>query len=188
MKAGETLYVKSGGEWRSWLKRHSRTKKEIWLIYYKKQSGKPRISYDDAVEGALCFGWIDGIVKRIDDEKFMQRFTPRRRGSGVSELNKERIRRLAKNGKMERQGFEAIAEVFDLSKDKASDLKIAPDVLKRLKSNEKAWKNFQAFPDYYKKIRIAYVETGRRSEENFLKRLDYFIRMTEKNKRFGTLK
>ena len=188
MKAGETLYVKNGREWRSWLEKHSETKNEIWLIYYKKQSGKPRISYNDAVDEALCFGWIDGIVKRIDDEKFMQRFTPRRKGSGVSEINKERIRRLAKNKKMTKQGFKAIAETFDLSKDKASDLKIAPDVLKRLKSNKKAWKNFQAFPDHYKKIRMAYVETRRRDGEKFLKSLDYFIRMTEKNKKFGMIK
>ncbi|MFA5084009.1 MAG: hypothetical protein WC475_01310, partial [Candidatus Paceibacterota bacterium] len=81
MEIGKTFYSKDGNSWRRWLIKNSKSKKEIWLIYYKKSSGKPRISYNDAVDEALCFGWIDSIVKSIDDEKFAQRFTPRRRGS-----------------------------------------------------------------------------------------------------------
>ena len=69
------LYVTNRKEWRGWLKRHYKSKKDIWLVYYKKRTGKPRISYNDAVEEALCFGWIDSIVRTLDDDKFAQRFS-----------------------------------------------------------------------------------------------------------------
>ena len=77
MKTTETLYVTNRDDWRSWLEQNYTIKKEIWLIYYKKHSRKPRIPYDDAVEEAICFGWIDSIIQKIDEEKFAQKFTPR---------------------------------------------------------------------------------------------------------------
>ncbi|MCK4440294.1 hypothetical protein KAU85_04855, partial [Candidatus Bathyarchaeota archaeon] len=77
MKTTGKLYVTNRDDWRAWLRRNHDAKKEVWLIYYKKHTGKPRIPYDDAVEEALCFGWIDSIIKKIDDEKFAQKFTPR---------------------------------------------------------------------------------------------------------------
>ena len=91
--------------------------KEIWLIYYKKSSNKPRISYNEAVEEALCYGWIDSIIKSIDHEKFAQRFTPRTPRSNLSEMNKERIRRLIKQKKMKDVGLKAISHAFDKTKD-----------------------------------------------------------------------
>src|SRR5207247_11176130 len=93
-----TLYVTNPDEWRSWLTKHYQSETEVWLIYYKKHSGRPRIPYDDAVEEALCFGWIDSIGKRMDDEKFAQKFTPRRDRTKWSELNKRRVRKLIREG------------------------------------------------------------------------------------------
>jgi uncharacterized protein YdeI (YjbR/CyaY-like superfamily) len=81
MEITRTLYVTKRDDWRKWLKQNYLKEREIWLIYYKKSSGKPRISYDDAVEEALCFGWIDSTAKSIDNEKFAQRFSPRRSNS-----------------------------------------------------------------------------------------------------------
>ena len=92
-------------EWRDWLSQHGQSETEVWLIYYRKDSGRPRIPYDDAVEEALCFGWIDSIVKRMDDEKFAQKFTPRRYGSRWSELNVRRVRKLMKEGRMTEAGL-----------------------------------------------------------------------------------
>ena len=83
----ETFYPKNRGEWRNWLSQHHATKKEIWLVYYKKHTGKLTVTYQDAVLEALCFGWIDGIEKRIDDERFAGRFTPRRPKSNWTETN-----------------------------------------------------------------------------------------------------
>src|SRR6266853_6032712 len=98
MEIGTTLYVKDRRQWRSWLARHHRTAPEIWLIYYKKHSGKPRIPYGDAVEEALCYGWIDTTVKTLDAERFVQRFTPRKQRSNWSGPNLVRVRRLIAQG------------------------------------------------------------------------------------------
>jgi len=96
MKITETLYVTNRKDWRKWLVDNHKTKKEIWLIYYRVKSGKPRISYDDAVCEALCYGWIDGIIKKVNEESFAQRFSPRRPNSLFSQMNKERVRDLIK--------------------------------------------------------------------------------------------
>src|SRR3954463_8628219 len=94
MDVGKTLYVKTRAEWRRWLAKHHAPAPEIWLIYYKKSSGKPRIPYNDAVDEALCYGWIDSLTKPIDDKRWAQRFTPRRKTSTLSDMNRERVRRL----------------------------------------------------------------------------------------------
>src|SRR2546425_13099589 len=94
MKLGKTYYTKNRRGWRAWLAKHHRTAPEIWLIYYKKDSGKPRIPYNDAVEEALCYGWIDSILKPVDADRYAQRFSPRRPRSRLSEMNRERVRRL----------------------------------------------------------------------------------------------
>src|ERR1041385_544363 len=109
VKVGKTLYVKTGAEWRRWLRANHKTAGEIWLIYYKKDSGKPRIRYNDAVEEALCYGWIDGISKPIDPKKYTQRFSPRKKTSRLSDMNRERVRRLIKAGRMTKAGMAAIA-------------------------------------------------------------------------------
>lgn len=116
MEITKTLYLTNRNQWRKWLSQNKNKEKEVWLIYYKKDSGKPRIPYDDAVEEALCYGWIDSTVKSIDSEKFAQRFTPRRNTSILSDLNKERIEKLIKNRKMTLSGLKAVSHVFDISK------------------------------------------------------------------------
>ena len=187
MKLGKTLYVANRKDWRSWLAKNSGKEKEIWLIYYRKSSSKPRIPYNDAVEEALCFGWIDSNLKGINEQKFAQRFTPRKATSALSEMNKERIRRLIKEKKMTPAGLKAISKVFDKSKDEK--LKIAPDILKALKADRQAWKNFQKFPEGYKKVRIGFIESRRRhGDAVFQKSLLHFIKITAKNKKFGLVK
>ena len=172
--------------WRLWLAKNHAKEKEIWLVYYRKSSGKPRIQYNDAVEEALCYGWIDSIVKRVDNDRFAQRFTPRRPKSPVSEMNKERIRRLIKEKKMTPVGLDAVSKVFDKSKDEEEGFTIAPDIMKVLKADVLAWKHFQNFPEGYKKVRIGFIESRRRHGDGvFQKSLQHFMRMTAKNKKFG---
>ena len=100
MEIGETIDVATGDEFRKWLEKHHQTKKEIWLIQYKKATKKPSINYVDAVEEALCFGWIDGLEKTMDAERYALRFSPRRPKSNWTETNKERARKLIAEGKM----------------------------------------------------------------------------------------
>jgi len=108
VKVGQTLYAKNRMEWRRWLANNHKSAAEIWLIYYKKISGKPRVPYNDAVEEALCYGWIDSILKPIDGHKYAQRYSPRRKTSRLSEMNRERVRRLIKAGRMTKAGLAAI--------------------------------------------------------------------------------
>ena len=100
MEIGETLLVTSRQEWRTWLSQHHREQKEIWLIYYKKSSGKQSVTYEESVQEALCFGWIDGAFKGIDAETYAGRFTPRRAKSPWADSNRERVKHLLADGLM----------------------------------------------------------------------------------------
>jgi uncharacterized protein YdeI (YjbR/CyaY-like superfamily) len=110
VEIGETLLVHSAAEWREWLMQYHSEKKEIWLIYYKKTSGKTGISYEESVEQALCFGWIDGAFKGIDAETYAGRFTPRRAKSQWSESNRARVARLISDGRMTEVGLAVVPE------------------------------------------------------------------------------
>src|SRR5512146_1141025 len=94
------LEVDSRAEWRSWLRKNHRSAKEVWLVFHRKSSGKQRISYNDAVEEALCFGWIDSILHSLDDTRFAQRFSPRKPNVPYSPANQERLRKLIAQGKI----------------------------------------------------------------------------------------
>ncbi|MFH0888325.1 MAG: YdeI/OmpD-associated family protein [Planctomycetota bacterium] len=189
MELGETLYAKDRKSWRAWLAKNHRSKKEIWLVYYRKETGKPRISYNDAVDEALCYGWIDSIVKRVDCERFAQRFSVRRKTSGLSQANKERVRNLISRDKMTRAGLDALAHVFDPVNDKPERFTVPDDILNRLKSDKQAWRNFRGLPARYRRIRIAYIENRRlHGKEAFRRSLLNFIKMTAQNKRFGFIK
>jgi uncharacterized protein YdeI (YjbR/CyaY-like superfamily) len=185
MELGKTLYLKNRREWRRWLARNHTKEKEIWLVYYRKATGKPRIPYNDAVEEALCFGWIDSIQKGIDAERFAQRFSPRKAGSNLSEANKERIRRLIREKKMTAAGLAAVAGTFDPQE----KLKVSDDILKALKADPAAWKNFLKLPEGYRNVRIGYIESRRRhGKEMFQKSLQHFIKKTAANKRIGYIR
>jgi len=105
MDVGETLLVETRRAWRTWLARHHRTKGEIWLVAYKKGSGKRSLDYDAAVEEALCYGWVDGLTKRVDGEHYVIRFSPRRGGSNWAESNRARVRTLMAAGRMRKAGL-----------------------------------------------------------------------------------
>ena len=100
MPITKSIYFATRGEWRDWLEKHHQSETEIWLIAFKKHTGRPSIPYGDAVEEALCFGWIDSIVKKLDEEKFAQKYTPRRDWKKWSDSNKKRMRQLIADGKM----------------------------------------------------------------------------------------
>jgi uncharacterized protein YdeI (YjbR/CyaY-like superfamily) len=187
MNVGTTLDVRNRREWRSWLSKNHSTAKEIWLIYYKKDSGKKRISYNDAVEEALCYGWIDSIAKAHDAQSWVQRFSPRRPKSMLSELNKERMRKMIKAKKMLRVGLERVAHHLTSNSLQPKRFIFPADILNAVRKNPTAWKHYQRFPLAYRRIRIGWIDDSRERPEYFKKRLQYFIAMTEKNKRFGTI-
>jgi uncharacterized protein YdeI (YjbR/CyaY-like superfamily) len=179
--AKSTLYVTSRREWRAWLKKHHKSEPEVWLVYYKKHSGKPRITYNDAVEEALCFGWIDSTVNTLDADRFAQRFSPRKPKSKYSQANKERLRALAKQRKLMPEVLASAQAIIA----EEGQFQIPVDIITAIKASPRAWRFFKSFSPAYVRIRISFIEGARKRPEEFRKRLRYFIRMTEKGKQFG---
>lgn len=180
MEITRTLIVKNRAEWRNWLKKNYKTEKEIWLVFYNKASGKSRLPYDVAVEEALCFGWIDSIVKKIEKDSHVQRFTPRNPKSSYSQLNKERMKKLLKQKKV-------IASVRKTLGDLENARFVFPlDITDEIMKNKIAWKNYQKFSEPYKRIRIAFIDGARKRPDVFKQRLNYFIKMTTQNKQYGS--
>ena len=186
MKITETVYAKDRTEWRRWLAKNHKRKHEIWLIYYRKATGKKRIPYNDAIEEALCYGWIDSTAKKIDGERFAQRFSKRRPDSELSQMNLERVRKLIAQKKMTKAGLAAIAHVFNPKDAAPASFVIPPGILKALKSDKTVWRNFKKYPESYKRVRVAYVESRKRhGMRRYRDSLKHLIKMTAENKLFG---
>ena len=173
------LHLTTRTEWRNWLKKNFKTESEAWLVYYKKGTGKPRIQYNDAVEEALCFGWIDSIVRKVDDKSIIQRFSRRSLKSKYSQANKVRLRSLVKEKKVHKEVLESLGAIL-------KEKYVMPnDIILSIKTNRLAWKNFQKYSPQYQEIRIAFIDGARKRPNEFSKRLNYFIKMTEENKVIG---
>lgn len=179
MNIGETLYASNRKDWRAWLAKNFDKKHEIWLILPHKNSDKPRIPYNDAVEEALCFGWIDSTVKKWDEKSSVQRFSPRNPKSPVSQPNKERLRWLVQQ-KMLHPTMKDIAE--KVLKEK---FVFPPDIIDVIKNDAEAWKNYRKFSPAYIRIRVAYIDAARKRPEEFKKRLANFLEKTKQNKQIG---
>lgn len=176
-----TLRAKGRREWRAWLEKNHGKCSEIWLVYYKKSSGKPRIPYEDAVEEALCFGWIDGKTRRIDEACYAQRFTPRRPRSSWNRANIKRAERLIAEGKM------AAAGLVAFHSEKRRDTPAMPTEMPkefeaRFQRQSAAWKNFQNFPPYYRRMTSGWVASAKK-EETRLSRLSKLIEFSARNER-----
>ena len=179
MDIGKTLYVKDREDLREWLESNFKKEKEIWLVYPTVNSGEPRIPYNDAVEEALSFGWIDSTVKRLDENSSVQRFSPRNPVSKYSQANIERLKRLNKEGRVHSSVRESVEKLLK------KKFVFPPDITRAIKKNSKAWRNYQNFSPAYRRIRVAYIEGARNRPAEFEKRLNNFIRMTERNRLIG---
>ncbi len=179
MEITETFYAATSREWRSWLEEHHGDRAEIWLIGYRKEAGKPFVAYEDAVKEALCFGWIDSIRKRLDHQRWAQRFTPRREGSPISQTNQERLARLLDSGRV----IPSVAS--GLGGLRPQDYAIPNDIVRALKAVPGAWDHWRSFSPAYRRIRSAYVDGSRGRPAVFAKRLDHLVRKTAEGKQFG---
>jgi len=173
------LEVSKRSEWRAWLRRRYRTDKEIWLVFYKKHTGRPRVSYNDAVEEALAFGWIDSVAKKLDEDRYAQRFTPRK-SKYYSEPNVARLRAMAAKGKIMPEVLEKVRPLLVEKR-----VRVPADILAALKADPETWKNFRAFSDSYKRIRIGYIEGARDRPDQLAKRLGNFLKATKANRLIG---
>ena len=176
MTTDKILSIETRTEWRNWLQLNFNIENEVWLVYAKKSTGEQRIQYNDAVEEALCFGWIDSTNKTFDKDHTIQRFTPRQSKSSYSQPNKERLKWLAENNLIHHSFLKTVQEI--ISKEYVFPL----DILAEIKKDKTAWKNYNDFSDSYKRIRIAYIDSARKRPEEFAKRLIHFMQKTRDNK------
>lgn len=184
MDITEVYYPRNRAEWRAWLAQNYLSASEIWLITPNKASGKDRVPYDDAVEEALCFGWIDGIAKKFDADSSAQRFTPRKKKSNLSELNRQRIWKLQQQGLILPLGVELIKDQLGSPND---PLDIPTFIEEALRQDPVVWENFQQFSHFYRRLRVGWVlECLKQRPDEALKRLEYLVKMTAQNKRYGT--
>ena len=187
MELNSALSFKNRDEWRKWLEKNHRKEKEVWLVHYKKHVGKIGIQLEEAVEEALCFGWIDGKLRKVDKERFILRYSPRKVNSVWSKLNRERVERLMKAGKMTAAGLSIIEEAkkrgswnqayTNLKRDR-----IPPDLRKALAEDKRALDNFQRFANSYRNMYIHWVKsatTGKTRRE----RIEKVVKQASQNKK-----
>lgn len=189
MSKVKPLYVTGRKQWRAWLKTHHASEREVWLIYYKKHTGKPRIPYDDAVEEALCYGWIDTTVKRMDDERYMQKFTPRKPRSVWSKHNKERAEKMIKAKRMTRTGMARIEDAkrsgaWDHADQREQPKRVPSELKKALAANKAAARNFENLAPSYRRDYIGWLMSAKR-EETRRRRIREIVRLVSQNKKPG---
>ena len=188
--AGEQAHFVNRAEWRAWLEENHATAKEAWLIIYKKHTGKASLSYEEAVEEALCFGWIDGVLKPIDDEKYALRYSPRQKGSVWSETNKRRVAKLIKQGRMTEAGLAKVKEAKANGEWRAATLRedtanIPDDLRQALKANSLARHNFDRLAPSHKRQYIYWI-TSAKTDKTRQRRIAETIRLVAENKRPGS--
>ena len=162
----DEVYIKTRDEWRDWLGRHHDTSKGVWLVHYKKPTGRPSLEYDALVEEALCFGWIDSIIKKVDDERYLRKLTPRKPNSRWSESNKKRIVKLEKAGLMTAIGKARVKEARASGAwDQPPSSSAMPKELERaLRGNAKANSFFDQLAPSYRKQFIGWIGDAKREE------------------------
>ena len=189
MTKNHRIYLSSREEWRYWLEKNHLSKKEIWLIYYKKHTGKPRIPYDDAVEEAICFGWIDSLIKRIDEDTYCQKFTPRKTSSSWSELNKQRVKKMIALGRMTPYGLakvEAAKTSGEWNKKPRPDslFTMPAELIKALSINQVAKMNFNGFSPATQRNFMGWINSAKQLQTK-TNRIEQTVQMAEQNKKLG---
>ena len=170
------VYFHDRKDWRNWLLNNFEKEKEVWFVFPTVSSKEIGVSYNDAVEEALCFCWIDGVAGTLDEYHQLRRFTPRRKGSDYSRLNIERLIHLDSQGLIHPIIRDSIKEIIN------KPFAFPEDIVNKIKEDEIAWTNYQKFTDSYKRIRVAYIDDARNRPEEFKKRLLNFIKKTRENK------
>lgn len=175
------LQIEHRVEWRRWLGANHNKYSAVWLVTFKKATGKPNISYDEAVEEAICYGWIDGKRKSIDDERHAYRFTPRKVDSKWSELNIRRAKQLLESGQMTEAGIAAF-EGHETRKSPALPTQLPKKLQIIFESNQEAWNNFTRFPESYQKICIQWIASAKQ-ESTQQRRLESVISHSALNRK-----
>jgi uncharacterized protein YdeI (YjbR/CyaY-like superfamily) len=187
----EPLFFASPAEWRRWLAAHYKSAHELWVGFHKRASGTPSITWPEAVDEALCYGWIDGLRKSIDSRRYKIRFTPRRAGSIWSAVNVRRVKELTRRRRMRAAGVRAYrartpAKTAIYSFEQRSKATLPPAYRRQLEANATAWRFFQSQAPWYQRTAIFWVISAKR-EETQHKRLRILIEDSARKSRIGPL-
>ena len=164
----KTVKVKSRAEWRAWLAANHDKEAEVWLVYYKKKTGKTSVEYGASVEEALCYGWIDSIIKKLDDTKYVRKFTPRRESSKWSPSNKKRVERLIRKGLMTEYGLQKVEAAkwvgaWDNPVQKPElTFEMPAEFAEALRKNKRAQETFRKLAPTYQKQYLGWIEVAKR--------------------------
>jgi uncharacterized protein YdeI (YjbR/CyaY-like superfamily) len=185
----EPLFFAKPADFRRWLEKHHHSATELLVGFYKKGSGRPSMTWPESVDEALCFGWIDGVRRSLDDESYTIRFTPRRPGSNWSLINIRKVKALIRGGRMKPAGLEAFKARDDsksgvYSFEQRENAKLDRKAEATFRANRAAWRFFQAQPPGYRKIAAFYVMSAKR-EETRTKRLNILIEYSAAGQRIG---
>jgi len=189
IELANALFFKNRDEWRTWLEKNHTTADVVWIIHYKKSSGKNGLNHFDAVEEAICFGWIDGKLKKIDEERFILRYSPRKPKSVWSKINKENAEKMISLGKMTKAGFDKIEEAkkqgfWDTAYTNLVRERLPSDLKNALIVNKKAWNNFQQFANSYRNMYVGWVKNAK-TKETRKKRISEVVKNSLENKKTG---
>ncbi len=185
----KTILFEDKKKWREWLEKNYLKYNEIWLIHYKKNSSKISINHRDAVEEALCFGWIDSTLKKIDEERYILRYTPRKKKSVWSKINKETAEKMILLGKMTQSGFDTIniakkQGLWETAYTNKVKDRLPSDLKKALVLDKVAWNNFQNFANSYRNMYIGWIKNAK-TDTTRLKRINEVVKRSRENKKPG---
>ena len=163
-KTLKTLHVRNREHWREWLAKHHDSESEVWLVFHKRQTGRPSIAYYDAVDEALCFGWIDSLVKRLDDDRYARKFTPRKPDSRWSTTNRKRYAKLQASGRLTPAGVKRAPTDRSGDTPRPSPSKVPQYIQRALKSRPEAWNYFESLAPSYRRMYVAWIDSARQQE------------------------
>lgn len=164
MKRIKTLHARTRQEWRDWLREHHDTESEIWLVFTKRHTGRTSISYNDAVEEALCFGWVDSIIRRLDEARYARKFTPRKANSRWSTANRRRYADLQARGLLIPSGLRRPPTALSGDAPRPSASAVPQYIEQALGASPSAWRYFEQLAPSYRRTYIAWIDSAKQPE------------------------
>ena len=184
-KAIATLDVRTRAAWRAWLSKHHRSATEIWLVFHKQHTGTPSLDYEDSIEEALCFGWVDSLVRRLDDDRYARKFTPRKAASAWSMLNRRRYASLQERGLLEEAGLaNAPGTKVAVAPPRRAWAALPTYIERALRESGAAWRHFEQLAPSHRRKYIGWIDSAKRDETK-QRRLREAVGLLAKGKKLG---
>jgi uncharacterized protein YdeI (YjbR/CyaY-like superfamily) len=183
-KTLKTLEARTLEQWRSWLIDHHASESEVWLVFHKRHTGQASVAYEDAVDEALCFGWIDSLVKRLDDERYARKFTPRKVDSKWSSSNRQRYAQLKASGRLMPAGLNRAPTDRSGDAPRPSLARIPPYIQEALKNHPAAWSFFESLAPSHRRMYLGWIDSAKQQETK-TRRLEEALRMLAAGQKLG---